>query len=72
MMKLVENEVIPTYGTNGKKFKLQLSFKEYYGHNHPNKTEIVDATWDSLNECFYESTTKEQIMDEDIVAWDLE
>lgn len=71
-MKLVENEAIPTYGMNGKNFKLQLSFKEYYGHNHPNKTEIVDATWDSVNECFYESTTKEQIMDEDIVAWDLE
>lgn len=43
-MKLVKDESIPSYGMDGKNFKLLLSFTEYYGHTHPSKIEIVDAT----------------------------
>lgn len=52
-MNLVSDYPISTYGMNGKTFKLQLSFTEYYGYICPNKLETVDAIWDSVNECFF-------------------
>lgn len=70
-MNLVSDHPIPTYGMNGKTFKLQLSFTEYYGYICPNKSETVDAIWDSVNECFFESKTNKEIFTECIVAWEI-
>lgn len=70
-MELVSNQPIPTYGMNGKLFILQLSFEEYFGYICPNKTEIVEAVWDSLNECFFESKTRKRILNESIIAWEI-
>lgn len=65
----IENEPIPTYGMNGKKFLLSLHYKNYYGHNILKCNEVVTAIWDSINECFYEISTKKTINREDITEW---
>lgn len=70
-MKSVSDYPMPTYGMGGTIFKLRLSFEEYYGYACSNKTEIVNAAWDDLNECFRECKSHKQILDENIVAWEI-
>lgn len=62
---------LETIFMGGRVFKLRLSFEEYYGYVCSNKTEIVNATWDDLNECFCECKSQKQILDENIVAWEI-
>mgnify|MGYP007065599083 FL=1 len=45
---------IPTYGANGEIFKLKLKFHDWYGYNHSNFDEVVEAMWNSTCEMFLE------------------
>lgn len=49
--------------------KLTLEYYPYFGHLVNPGRYVVIATWDGLNEEFYERTTKRYILDEDIVEW---
>lgn len=69
MWARVEDKPIPTFGMHGKSFLLKLQYRNYYGLNAPNNSEVVTAIWDSVNESFYESKTKKEIDDRDIAAW---
>lgn len=60
---------IPTYGANGKTFKLKLRFHNWYGYNHSNFDEVVEAMWDSICEVFWEKKTTKAIESNDIIAW---
>ena len=53
---------IPTYGANGKTFKLKLRFHDWYGYNHSNFDEVVEAM-------FLEKKTTKVIESDDIIAW---
>ena len=66
----IEDEPIPTYGKNGVLFKLFLSFHIYYGYE-PYVTDdpLIEAVWDSLNECFFEKRTGLQVRNDDISMW---
>lgn len=63
------NQQIPTYGMNGKSFKLYLKYQKYYGHSLKNANEVVIGIWDSVNECFFEKNTGVEIDDRDIAMW---
>ena len=65
----VIDEPIPTYGMEGRIFLLNLYYREYYGHNVSKNSEVVDAVWDSINECFYELKTNKEICNRDISEW---
>lgn len=66
----VDNKPIPTYGQHNRKFRLLLEFHEYYGYEPYCGDDIcVIATWDSINECFFEKGTGLRIRDEDISMW---
>lgn len=60
---------IPTYGKHGVEFTLLLKYNKYYGHRNFSDSEVVQAIWDSVYECFFEATTAQQIADDDIVEW---
>ena len=60
---------IPTYGKHGVEFMLLLEYNKYYGHYCSRVSEIVQAIWDSVHECFFEANTAQQIADDDIVEW---
>lgn len=63
------DEPIPTYGMNGESFMLSLHYQSYYGHITKTSNEVVIATWDSINECFYEKDTGIEIDKRDIAMW---
>lgn len=65
----VVDEAIPTYGMNGKSFILYLRYQKYYGHTTKANDEVIVATWDSINECFYEKDTDNEVDNKDIVMW---
>ena len=65
----VVDEPVPTYGMDGKTFLLNLCYQKYYGHDTLKDNEVVTAVWDSVNECFYESKTKQEVDSRDIAEW---
>lgn len=69
-MKNIYKEPIPTYGMDNKRFRLTLSYRNYYGHNVSKQDEMVIGIWDSLNECFFEEKTYKEIDRQDIISWD--
>lgn len=60
---------IPTYGMNGKTFKLYLKYQKYYGHSLKNDHEVIIGIWDSVNETFFEKNTNAEIDNRDIAMW---
>lgn len=66
----IEDEPVPTYGQDGKLFKLFLGFHTYYGYEPYGTDEpLIEAAWDSLNECFFEKCTGLPVRDDDISMW---
>ena len=65
----VVDEPVQTYGMDGKTFLLNIYYQKYYGYNILKDNEVVTAVWDSVNECFYESNTKEDIDSRYIAEW---
>lgn len=66
----IEDEPIPTYGKNGRLFELLLNFHIYYGYElYGTDDPLIEATWDSINECFFEKRTGLQVRDDDISMW---
>lgn len=66
----IEDEPVPTYGQDGKLFKLFLSFHTYYGYEPYGTDEpLIEAAWDSLNEYFFEKCTGLPVRDDDISMW---
>ena len=63
---------VPTYGKDGEEFILFLRYQDYYGHSANQRTEVVVAIWDGINECFIEKQTRKIIAIEDIDEWYME
>lgn len=68
----VRQSCVPTYGKDGEEFILFLRYQDYYGHSMSQKTEVVVAIWDSIDEQFIEKQTRKIIAAEDIDEWYME
>lgn len=65
----VTDEPIPTYGMDGRTFRLWICYQAYYGHYILMSSNSISAIWDSTNECFYETSTMLEVDDREIVQW---